>query len=94
MWRISTHAVPVLPSHRGGNIGSKDGEDASDNSLKRRLERQNVGSLMQEEDFLEHERDQGLGLTGGETDDDSDGEVVLVVCDLGRDDATDEEEGA
>ena len=49
---------------------------------------------MQEEDLLEHERDQGLGLSRSETNDDSDAEMVFIVGDLRGDYATDEEQGA
>jgi hypothetical protein len=91
---LATHAVPVLPANRCGDVGGEDSEDTTDNGLERGLESQGVCTLVQEENFLEHEGNQGFRLTGGEADDDSDGKMVLVVGDLRSDDAADKEKGA
>lgn len=91
---LATHAVPVLPTDGGSDVGGEDGQDTTDNGLKRRLESQGVGTFVQEEDLLEHEGNQGFRLTGSEADDDSDTKVILVVGDLRGDDAADKEKGA
>lgn len=92
--RSCAHAVPVLPSYSRSDVGRKYGQDTADGRLERRLERENVGPLVQEEGFLQHERNQRLGLSRRESDDDADSQVVLIVCNLRSHNAADEEKRA